>query len=48
MVDVCLGFFNGDFLNVELEGIILYDVIFNYMVLWNVFFFNSNWVSCMV
>ncbi|NET36374.1 MAG: pentapeptide repeat-containing protein [Cyanothece sp. SIO1E1] len=47
MADVRSGFFNGDFSNAELEGILLHDATLNYMVLRNAFFFNSNWVSRM-
>lgn len=47
MANVQSGFFNGDFSNAELEGIILHDATLNYIVLRNAFFFNSNWVERM-
>lgn len=47
MADVRSGFFNGDFSNAELEGIVLHDATLNYIVLRNAFFFNSNWVNRM-
>ncbi|MBX2872809.1 MAG: pentapeptide repeat-containing protein [Saprospiraceae bacterium] len=47
MANVRAGFFNGDFSNAELEGIILHDATLNYIVLRNAFFFNSNWVNRM-
>lgn len=41
------GFFNGDFSEAELEGVLLHEATLNYLVLRNAYFFNSSWMDRM-
>lgn len=41
------GFFNGDFSEAELEGVLLHNATLNYIVLRNAYFFNSSWMELM-
>lgn len=45
--NVAEAFFNGDFSEAELEGVLLHNATLNYVVLRNAFFFNSNWLERM-